>query len=65
MTNPKIEFRYLVEFKAYEPNPKNYEINKPLEKLNHDDLEAMAKFEPDNIYVEVVIGGTVFRRVKA
>jgi len=74
---PKIEFRYVVEFEPYVPDPKCYDVEKPLEELTNGELMEMAKmdtedaidkiefFEPKNIYVEVIIDGTVFRRVKA
>jgi len=76
-TNPKIEFRYVMEFEPYVPTPEYYEVEKPFEELTNDELVAMASmdaedaidkiefFEPKNIYVEVIIDGTVFRRVKA
>lgn len=75
--SPKIEFRYVVEFEHYVPDPECYEIQKSFGELTNDDLVAMALmdaedaidkiefFEPKNIYVEVIIDGTVFRRVKA
>jgi hypothetical protein len=74
--NPKIEFRYVVEFEPYVPDPKYYDVEKPLEELTNGELMEMAKmdtedaidkiefFNPKNIYVEVIIDGTVFRRVK-
>ncbi|MDD4985756.1 MAG: hypothetical protein PHQ43_08210 [Dehalococcoidales bacterium] len=77
MTAQKIEFRYVVEFEPYVPEPESYDMEKPLEELTNDELAAMAAmdaedaidkiefFEPKNIYVEVIIEGTVFRRVKS
>lgn len=74
---PKIEFRYVVEFEPYVPTPESYDVEKPLEDLTNDELADMAMidaedaadkiefFEPKDIYVEVIIGGTAFRRVKA
>lgn len=72
VVNPKIEFRYVVEFEASEPEPECYDVDKPLSELSHDELEAMAKIDLDmiggyehTVYVEIIIDGTVFRRVKA
>jgi len=74
---PKIEFRYVVEFEPYVPTPESYEIQKSLGELTNDELAAMASmdaedaidkiefFEPKDIYVEIIIDGTVVRRVKA
>jgi hypothetical protein len=74
---PKIEFRYVVEFEHYVPDLECYEIQKSLGELTSDDLAAMASmdaedaidkidfFEPRNIYVEVIVDGTLVRRVKA
>lgn len=73
---PKIEFRYVVEFEPYVPEPESYDMEKPLEELTNDELAEMASmdaedagskiefFEPKDIFVEVIIDGTVFRRVK-
>jgi len=74
---PKIEFRYVLEFESYSPEPECYEMEKPLEEMTNDELATMASmdaedaidkiefFDPKNIYVEVIIDGTVFRRVKS
>ncbi len=75
---PKIEFRYVVEFEASEPEPECYDVDRPLSELSHDELEAMAKIDLEyvdlpymigekeyTVYVEIIIDGTVFRRVKA
>ena len=73
---PKIEFRYVVEFEPYVPEPESYDMEKPLEELTNDELVAMASmdaedavdkidfFEPKDIYVEVIIDGAVFKRVQ-
>jgi len=78
MTTPKIEFRYVVEFEPYVPEPESYDVEKPLEELTNDELADMAAIDAENadvhymlesyphtVYVEVIIDGTVFRRVKA
>lgn len=75
---PKIEFRYVVEFEPYVPTPESYDVEKPLEELTNDDLMAMATIDAENadvhymletdqhtVYVEVIIDGTIFRRVKS
>jgi len=76
MTTPKIEFRYVVEFEPYVPEPESYDMEKPLEELTNGELAKMALidaedaidkiefFEPKNIYVEVIIDGAVFKRVQ-
>jgi hypothetical protein len=80
MTAQKIEFRYVVEFEPYVPEPESYDMEKPLEEMTNDELAAMAMIDAENadidfldhiigsenytVYVEVVIDGTVFRRVK-
>lgn len=42
-----IEFRYVVEFKKYVPNPTYYDITKPLNDLTIDELTSMAKIDAD------------------
>ena len=75
---PKIEFRYVVEFEPYVPEPNSYDVEKPMEELTNDELAGIAMIDAEDadieymlyserhtVYVEVIIDGTVFRRVKA
>jgi hypothetical protein len=82
MILPKIEFRHVLVFEPYEPNPECYPGHgvdgKQLVWLPWGELVAMARADAQNVdipsmvsekeftvYVEVIIDGTVFRRVKA
>jgi hypothetical protein len=42
-----IEFRYVVEFKKYVPNPTYYNITKSLNDLTIDELTSIAKIDAE------------------